>query len=122
MHPDGDVLASAGLDRYLRLSCTRTRRLLAKVYLKTLPTGVAFCPADASMLAPLEQPAAEDKAAAARRRRRSEDGGSDDSEEEEDEEAAPQRTHKRSKQRGEGSSSGRRHKGGKRSGRPREEQ
>lgn len=39
VHPGGAVLASAGLDRYLRLNATGSRQLRAKVYLKTLPTS-----------------------------------------------------------------------------------
>lgn len=39
VHPTQPVLASVGLDRYLRLHATHSRRLLAKVYCKTLPTG-----------------------------------------------------------------------------------
>lgn len=35
------MLASVGLDRYLRLHSMHSRQLLAKVYCKTLPTGAA---------------------------------------------------------------------------------
>ena len=38
VHPEAAVVASVGLDRYLRLHSTHTRQLLAKVYCKTLPT------------------------------------------------------------------------------------
>lgn len=34
------MLASVGLDRYMRLHSTASRKLLAKVYCKTLPTGM----------------------------------------------------------------------------------
>ncbi len=39
VHPTLPVLASVGLDRYLRLHDTESRHMLAKVYCKTLPTG-----------------------------------------------------------------------------------
>lgn len=39
VHPGGEVLATVGLDRYLRLHSVRSRQLLAKVYIKTLPSG-----------------------------------------------------------------------------------
>ncbi|PRW58950.1 WD repeat-containing 74 [Chlorella sorokiniana] len=70
VHPGGEVLASVCLDRYLRLHSCATRQLLAKVYCKTLPTGVAFCPTDASMLPPREQPAAGGEGVEERRRRK----------------------------------------------------
>lgn len=69
-HPELPVLASVGLDRYLRLHDRHTRQLLAKVYLKTLPTGVAFCPTDASMLPPPAEPAAATQGSGKERRRR----------------------------------------------------
>lgn len=50
----GATLASVGLDRHLRLHCTRTRKLLAKVYLKTCLTTVSFC--DATHLVPRPPP------------------------------------------------------------------
>ncbi|KAL4434253.1 hypothetical protein ABPG75_000694 [Micractinium tetrahymenae] len=87
-HSELPVLASVGLDRYLRLHDRHTRQLLAKVYLKTLPTGVAFCPTDASMLPPLpEVKAADKRREKERRRRRSEAAAAaGDSEDDEDEE------------------------------------
>ena len=45
VHPQGSVLASVGLDRYLRLHSVHTRQLLAKAYCKTLPTGAPPLPA-----------------------------------------------------------------------------
>jgi hypothetical protein len=44
VNPQAPVLASVGLDRYLRLHSVHSRQLLAKVYLKTLPTGALHCP------------------------------------------------------------------------------
>jgi hypothetical protein len=44
------VLASVGLDRYMRLHSTASRKLLAKVYCKTLPTGTVAGPADSKVL------------------------------------------------------------------------
>jgi hypothetical protein len=41
VHPSEPVLASVGLDRFLRLHSTHSRQLLAKVYCKTLPTGAS---------------------------------------------------------------------------------
>lgn len=43
LHPDLPLLASVGLDRFLRVHNTATRKLLAKVYLKQQLTG--GCPA-----------------------------------------------------------------------------
>ena len=40
VHPQLPILASVGLDRFLRLHDTRTRQPLAKVYLKQQLTGV----------------------------------------------------------------------------------
>ncbi len=39
VHPDLPILASVGLDRFLRLHDTRTRQPLAKVYIKQQLTG-----------------------------------------------------------------------------------
>ena len=39
LHPGRPILASVGLDRFLRLHDTSTRALLAKVYLKQQLTG-----------------------------------------------------------------------------------
>ncbi|EFN57603.1 hypothetical protein CHLNCDRAFT_143321 [Chlorella variabilis] len=93
VHPTQPVLASVGLDRYLRLHATHSRRLLAKVYCKTLPT-------DASMLPPIEQQQERKQ----RRRKGAASSEDDDDEEEADEkqERAPQRKH--SKHRGAGGS------------------
>ena len=51
VHPQAPVLTSVGLDRYLRLHSVHSRQLLAKVYLKTLPTG-AVPPAACRCLLP----------------------------------------------------------------------
>lgn len=48
--PGSNVVASGGLDRFLRLHDTTTRKSLGKVYLKTQITEVAFCPTDESMV------------------------------------------------------------------------
>ena len=67
LHPDsssgtaggtGSTIASAGLDRFLRVHDTTSRRSVGKVYLKTQLTGVAFCPTDASMAPPAPAAAA----------------------------------------------------------------
>ncbi|KAL4424916.1 hypothetical protein ABPG77_009645 [Micractinium sp. CCAP 211/92] len=88
VHPELPVLASAGLDRYLRLHDRHTRQLLAKVYLKTLPTAVAFCPTDASMLPPPAKAAATEKRRGKeRRRRRSEAAAADSGDKEGSEQA-----------------------------------
>lgn len=42
-HPSLPLLASAGLDRFLRVYHTGTRALVAKVYLKQALTAVQFC-------------------------------------------------------------------------------
>ncbi len=44
-HPAEPLLASVGLDRFLRVHSTASRCQLAEVYLKQHLTGVAFCPA-----------------------------------------------------------------------------
>jgi ribosome biogenesis protein NSA1 len=72
LHPDRPVLLSAGLDRFLRLHDTATRRPLGKVYLKSQLTGAQFCPTDASMAAP---PPEEEEGAAARGEGRREAAG-----------------------------------------------
>lgn len=48
VHATEPLLASVGLDRFLRVHNTVTRRQLADVYLKQHLTGVAFCPAAAA--------------------------------------------------------------------------
>ncbi|KAL6780971.1 hypothetical protein ACKKBG_A09235 [Auxenochlorella protothecoides x Auxenochlorella symbiontica] len=45
LHPTLPILASAGLDRTLRLHHTASRKLLAKVFLKSQLTGAAFAAA-----------------------------------------------------------------------------
>ncbi len=45
LHPSEPLLASAGLDRYVRVHSTATRKQVASVYLKQHLTGVMFCPA-----------------------------------------------------------------------------
>jgi len=42
--PDGSLLASVGLDRWLRVHQTATRKQVAKLYLKQQLTGVAWAP------------------------------------------------------------------------------
>ena len=49
MHPEGKKIASVGLDRFLRVHDTTSRKSSGKVYLKTQLTGVAWCPADVGM-------------------------------------------------------------------------
>lgn len=44
VHPDGGMIASGGLDRFLRVHDTAQRRSLGKVYLKTQLTEVAWLP------------------------------------------------------------------------------
>lgn len=61
LHPSEPVLASVGLDRFLRVHSTASRKQLAAVYLKQHLTGVAFC--RAPDLAPPEAPAQEEGAA-----------------------------------------------------------
>ena len=39
LQPHGQLLASVGLDRYLRLHSTQTRKTISKVYLKQQLTG-----------------------------------------------------------------------------------
>jgi ribosome biogenesis protein NSA1 len=58
-HPELPLIASAGLDRYLRLHDTSTRKQVAAVYLKQHLTGVTFCPAK-----PVAQSQGENEAAA----------------------------------------------------------
>lgn len=45
LHPTEPLLASVGLDRFLRVYSTATRKQLTAVYLKQQLTGVSFCPA-----------------------------------------------------------------------------
>lgn len=82
LHPALPLLASVGLDRHLRLHSTTSRACLAKLYLKTQLSDVAFCPTDASMLPPPPRAeAAEEAAEGEERRRRKKDkkrrGGGD---------------------------------------------
>ena len=56
LHSSEPILASVGLDRFLRLHSTASRKQLAAVYLKQKLTGVSFC-------APPAEPAAEEGAA-----------------------------------------------------------
>lgn len=130
-HPTAPVLACVGLDRYLRLHSTETRKQLAKVYLKTLPTGVAFCPTDASMLPPLKEEESKGKKGKGKEKRRrqkeaasgSDGEGSDfevaaadsgpESEQEDDRKQKQRRSSKQSKPRQEGSSNGRHNRGRK---------
>ena len=58
LHLELPLIASAGLDRYLRLHDTSTRKQVAGVYLKQHLTGVTFCPAK-----PVAQSQGEDEAA-----------------------------------------------------------
>ena len=60
LHPSEPVLASVGLDRFLRVHSTASRKQLAAVYLKQHLTGVAFC--RAPDLPPTEAPAQEEGA------------------------------------------------------------
>lgn len=79
LHPDRPVIASVGLDRFLRLHDTGSRRSLGKVYLKTLLTHVDFCPADVSMAAPVTEEKVGQKGsgkAAEQPKRRAKAGGS----------------------------------------------
>ena len=47
LHPSEPLIASAGLDRHVRLHSTATRKQVSSVYLKQRLEGVAFCPAPA---------------------------------------------------------------------------
>lgn len=47
LHPSEPLIASAGLDRHVRLHSTVTRKQTSLVYLKQRLEGVAFCPAPA---------------------------------------------------------------------------
>ncbi len=44
LHPTEPLIASVGLDRFLRVHCTETRKLLGKVHLKQQLTGVCWLP------------------------------------------------------------------------------
>lgn len=46
LHPEEDLVASVGLDRWLRVHDGATRKQLVKVYLKQQLTSVAWCPCD----------------------------------------------------------------------------
>ena len=78
LHPSEPVLASVGLDRFLRVHSTASRKQLAAVYLKQHLTGVAFCrapeppPADvaAAEEGVLEQSGGPHERAAGRERKR----------------------------------------------------
>ena len=52
LHPEEDVIASVGLDRYLRVHDCSTRKQLGRVYLKQQMTGVAWCPLEAAAAEP----------------------------------------------------------------------
>eukprot|EP00873_Tetraselmis_striata_P001379 jgi/Tetstr1/421643/TSEL_012583.t1 len=54
LHPEEPLIASVGLDRWLRIHHTGTKKQLAKIYLKQQLTGVAWCP----VAPPQEAPAA----------------------------------------------------------------
>lgn len=58
LHLELPLIASAGLDRYLRLHNTSTRKQVAALYLKQHLTGVTFCPAK-----PIAQSKGKDEAA-----------------------------------------------------------
>ena len=45
LHPTEPLLASVGLDRFLRVHSTVNRKQLCAVYLKQKLNGVTFCPA-----------------------------------------------------------------------------
>lgn len=57
-HPEEPLIASVGLDRYLRIYHTRTRKQLSKVYLKQQLTGVVFGPAPPVPVAAAAEPPA----------------------------------------------------------------
>jgi ribosome biogenesis protein NSA1 len=59
LHPSEPLLASVGLDRFLRVHHTETRARLCSVYVKQQLTGVAWAPP------PLPPPAAAGERAAA---------------------------------------------------------
>jgi ribosome biogenesis protein NSA1 len=44
LHPTEPLIASVGLDRFLRVHCTETRKLLSKVHLKQQLTGLCWLP------------------------------------------------------------------------------
>jgi ribosome biogenesis protein NSA1 len=48
LHPTEPLLASVGLDRFLRVHSTETRQLLAKVHLKQQLTGVCWLPVESA--------------------------------------------------------------------------
>ncbi len=45
LHPTEPLLASVGLDRFVRVHSTTSRKQLCAVYLKQQLNGVSFCPA-----------------------------------------------------------------------------
>ena len=47
LHATEPLIASAGLDRHVRIHSTATRKQVSSVYLKQRLEGVAFCPAPA---------------------------------------------------------------------------
>jgi ribosome biogenesis protein NSA1 len=80
MHPDGMAMASGGLDRFLRVHDPKSRAGMGKVYLKTQITGVAWCPADASMAPPPTAATAEGGEQEDQRRAQKREGGGRDGE------------------------------------------
>lgn len=56
LHPSEPLLASAGLDRFVRVHSSGTRKQLGRTYLKTHITGLAWVPP------PLAAPAADEAA------------------------------------------------------------
>jgi ribosome biogenesis protein NSA1 len=54
LHPEEPLIASVGLDRWLRVHHTGTKKQLAKVYLKQQLTGVTWCPSPPPVVAPGE--------------------------------------------------------------------
>lgn len=67
LHPTEPLLASVGLDRFLRVHSTVNRKQLCAVYLKQKLNGVTFCPALSQHEAALEP---EDEGAEAADRRK----------------------------------------------------
>ena len=74
LHPSEPVLASVGLDRFLRMHSIASRSQLAAVYLKQHLTGVAFCrapePLPETLAAPQEGAVGEVRARAAGQERK----------------------------------------------------
>ena len=70
LHPSEPLIASAGLDRHVRLHSTATRKQVMSVYLKQRLEGVAFCPAPAVIHSAEAEAEAETKARPAKKRRK----------------------------------------------------